>query len=142
MDLVGTGRAIQSIGSPYEGCTAAGSAANLGDIFGVGCGTNFDLSVDGARLWEPSITTDTRSDIFYYTTTYELGTWFGDSCSMAMNMILQWPNDGTAELEYTDIRGGKNMGNTEKQCHTTDMNYPAQYYDNKRNKQMNSNAAR
>jgi len=142
LDLVGSGRLIQSIGTPYEGCSAAGSAANLGSIFGVGCGTNFDLSVDGSKLWEPTITTATRKQIYYYTTTYQQGNLFGDSCSMAMNMILEWPNDGTAEIVYTDIKNANNMGNTQKQCHTTDMNYPPQYYDNARNKQMNAAAAR
>jgi len=142
MDNVGAGLKIQSVGTPYEGCTAAGSAANLGEAFGVGCGTNFDLSIDGARIWLPGITQDTRSEINYYTTSYKLNTFFGDSCSMAMNMILEWPNDGTSELEYTDPAGAKNMGNTQQQCHTTDMNYPAQYYDNARNKRMNAAAAR
>jgi len=142
LDLVGTGKKLQSIGSPYEGCTAAGSSASLGKLFGVGCGTNFDLSLDGSRLWEPSITTDTRKEINYYTTTYKQGNLFGDSCSAAMNMILEWPNDGTAELTYTDIKGANNMGNTQKQCHTTGMNYVAQYLDHTRNKLMNTAAAR
>jgi len=138
----GSGRLLQSIGTPYEGCTAAGSSASLGSMFGVGCGKNFDLSLDGSKLWEPSITTDTRSEIYYYTTTYKQGTWFGDSCSAAMNMILEWPNDGTAEIVYTDIRDANNMGNVQKQCHTTGMNYMAQYQDHTRNAQMNTAAAR
>jgi len=142
LELVGTGNPIQSIGSPYEGCTAAGSAANLGKSFGVGCGTNFDLSIDGSALWLPGISADTRSAVSYYTTTYKLGNLFGDSCSMPMNAILEWPNDGTAEAEYTDLIGAKNMGNTQKQCHTTGMSYTAQYYDNARNKKMNAAAAR
>jgi len=34
------------------------------------------------------------------------------------------------------------MGNTQQQCHTTDMNYVAQYYDHTRNKVMNTQAGR
>lgn len=137
-----TYKKIQSLGSPYEGCTAAGSAANLGEAFGIGCGTNFDLSLDGSKLWGPSITPDTRDDIYYYTTTYKQGNFFGDYCNMAINMILEWPNDGTTEFEYADLIKGNFMGNTEKQCHVTDMAYPAQYYDHARNKVMNDEAAR
>lgn len=36
-------RLIQSVGTPYNGNTAAGSAASLGEIFGIGCGSNSDL---------------------------------------------------------------------------------------------------
>jgi hypothetical protein len=40
------GRLIQSVASPYQGNTAAGSTANLGNIFGIGCGSNTDLRFD------------------------------------------------------------------------------------------------
>lgn len=77
------GRKIQSIGTPYQGsyrrkfteisgCTAAGSAANLGSAFGVGCGDNFDLSLDGAVLWLSGISSDAKANVYYYTTTYKL----------------------------------------------------------------------
>lgn len=136
------GRKIQAIGTPFQGCTAAGSAANLGSAFGVGCGDNFDLSLDGAGLWLSGISTDARANVYYYTTTYKLGNLFGDSCSFAMNLILEWPNDGTSELDYTPLEGGNDMGNTQKQCHITGLNYPAQYLDHTRNQLMNNNAAR
>jgi len=142
LDKTSGGKKIQSLGTPYQGCTAAGSAANLGSAFGVGCGDNFDLSPDGAGLWLSGITSDAQSDVSYYTTTYSLGNFFGDYCSMAMNLILEWPNDGTSELDYTTLNGGTNMGNTQKQCHITGLAYTAQYLDHTRNKKMNANAAR
>lgn len=136
----GAAKLIQSVGSPYQGCTGAGDIANLGGSFGVGCGKNSDLSLDGAALWLPTISADTRAEVYYYTTTYKLGNLFGDSCSAAMNMVLEWPNDGVTELDFAPLPGGNNMGNTEKQCHTTEMNYNAQYYDEARNARMAADA--
>jgi len=111
MEHVKNGRIIQSVGSPYMGCSAAGSAANLGKAFGIGCGENFDLSTDGAQLWLRGITSEHRKEVYYYTTTYEQGKFFGDYCNLAINMVLEWPNDGTAELEFCQLAGGNNMGN-------------------------------
>jgi len=143
LDYTTTGqRPIQSVGTPYKGCTAAGSAANLGKIFGVGCGANSDLTVDGSTVWLAGISSATRSKIYYYTTTYEQGKLFGDWCNIAVNLLLAWPNDGVTELEYAFLPGGNGMGNTQKQCHTDSMSYPAQYHDLNRNKQMNAAAAR
>jgi len=136
------GRIIQSVGTPYKGNSAAGSAANLGSMFGVGCGSNFDLTADGSSLWLSGIAPASRSQVYYYTTTYKQGTFFGDYCSMAMNMILQWPNDGTTELVYAHLPGSNNLGNKEKWCHITGLAYPAQYLDHQRNKEMNAAAAR
>jgi len=138
----GAGRKIQALGTPFQGCSAAGSAANLGKAFGVGCGENFDLSTDGAVLWLSGISADSRDEVHFYTTTYKQGNFFGDYCNMAVNMVLEWPNDGTSEYVYTDLVGGHDEGNTQQQCHTTDMKYSAQYYDHKRNSDMNSFAAR
>lgn len=143
LENAANGRLVQSIGTPYAGCSAAGSSANLGELFGIGCGENFDLSLDGSALWIPGITADTRSQVYFYTTTYSQGGFFGDYCNLAINMILEWPNDGTCEFDYSNLgRGSNNMGNTQKQCHITDMKYPAQYYDHNRNQVMNANAAR
>jgi len=142
LDNASGGRLIQSVGSPYTGCTAAGSLANLGEIFGVGCGSNNDLSLDGAANWLTGISPDSSKDVHYYTTTYEQGRLFGDYCNLPINLVLQWPNDGTCELKYAVIPHGVNMGNTQKQCHTTNMAYPAQFTDVTRNQQMNAAAAR
>jgi len=137
-----TGRKIQTLGTPFLGCTGAGSSANLIKIFGYGCGTNTDLTVDGSRLWLAGITAEARSQVYFYTTTYKTGNLFGDYCNMAVNMVLEWPNDGVTELEYSKLPKGNNMGNVEKWCHTSDMGYPAQYTDKSRNTQMNGFAAR
>jgi len=143
MDLSGPGRHVQSIGTPYQGCTGAGNSANLIKIFGYGCGANVDLTVEGTTVWLTGISVAVRVNIFYYTTTYELGKFFGDYCNIAVNLVLEWPNDGTTELDYAPLpNGGVNCGNTQKQCHTTDMTYPAQYHDVPRNRAMNAAAAR
>jgi len=135
-------RRIQSLGTPFKGNSGAGSAANLIKIFGYGCGENFDLTTDGSSLWLVGIAPDTRNEVFYYTTTYEQGNFFGDYCSIAVNMILKWPNDGVCEEAHSDLKGGTDLGNKQYWCHTTDMRYTAQYYDHERNKQMNSQASR
>jgi len=142
LDLGNGGRLIQSVGSPYQGCSGAGNAANLAKIFGIACGANTDLTVDGAKNWLKGIDMDHRKDVYFWTTTYEQGKFFGDWCNLAVNLILQWPNDGTTELTYAPLPGGNSMGNKEKWCHTTDMGYPAQYSDSTRNANMNANAAR
>jgi len=135
-------RPIQAVGTPWQGSTAAGDYADLGNIFGVGCGKNVDLSRDGAANWLAGISTDSRKDVFYFTTTYKRGNLMGDYCSMAMNLVLQWPNDAITELKYAQLAGANNLGNKDKWCHTTEMAYPAQYDDHDRNKDMNANAAR
>jgi len=135
-------RRIQSVGSPYQGCTGAGNAANLIKIFGVACGSNQDLTTDGTKLWLAGISSTARKEVYYATTTYKQGNLFGDYCNMAVNLILQWPNDGTTELKYADLPNGNYLGNKEKWCHTTGMSYPAQYTDSARNKEMNTNASR
>jgi len=142
LDNAKGGRLLQSVGSPYTGCTAAGTLAELGEIFGVGCGSNNDLSLDGAANWLSGISPDASSEVYFYTTTYEQGKFFGDWCNLPINIVLQWPNDGTAEIRYAHIPYGHNMGNTQKQCHTTGMAYPAQFTDVTRNQQMNAAAAR
>eukprot|EP01119_Soliformovum_irregulare_P007176 TRINITY_DN1957_c0_g1_i1.p1 TRINITY_DN1957_c0_g1~~TRINITY_DN1957_c0_g1_i1.p1 ORF type:complete len:654 (-),score=206.29 TRINITY_DN1957_c0_g1_i1:114-2075(-) len=142
MDRTTSGKKIQSLGTPFLGCTGAGSAANLIKMFGYGCGTNTDLTVDGAQLWLAGISAEARSEVYFYTTTYKLGNLFGDYCNAAVNLVLEWPNDGVTELEYTNLPKGTNMGNTQKQCHTSGMGYMAQYDDQTRNAAMNSFAAR
>jgi hypothetical protein len=142
LDEATGGRIVQSVGTPWLGCTAAGSAANLGKAFGVGCGSNYDLTPDGSNLWLSGIDTENFKDVYFYTTTYKQGNLFGDYCNLAVNMVLDWPNDGVTEYSKAVLKGGNNMGNKEKWCHTTDMGYPAQYYDNARNAEMNAKAAR
>jgi len=135
-------RVVQSIGTPYSGNALAGTLAGLGDLFGVACGSCYDLTRDGASLWLRGITSTTRSRIYYYTTTYEQGKLFGDWCNLAANIALSWPNDGVAEYDYAHISGAAFQGNTEKQCHSEGMAYMSQCGDANRNKLMSNNAAR
>jgi len=136
------GYIIQTVGTPYQGCSGAGTGASLMAMFGTGCGANDDLTTDGSQLWLANVLTEHRKNVYYHTTSYKLGSFFGDYCSLAVNFVLQWPNDGVAELDLARLDKGNYMGNTEKWCHTTDMGYPAQYTDHSRNQQMNSKAAR
>jgi len=133
---------IQTVATPYQGNTAAGAAADLGKIFGIGCGSNSDLSRDGAANWLQGISLESRKHISFYTVTYQQGKFFGDWCSLPMNLVLEWPNDGVTELKYAGLEGGISMGNKEKWCHSINMAYPSVCFDEQRNAEMNLLAAR
>lgn len=132
------GRLIQSVGSPYAGCGLAGSLAGIGGVFGMGCGSNTDLTYDGASLWLKSIPPSKAQQVYYYTTTYGSKGY----CAWGANMVLTTPNDGTTEIKYAALPGGNSAGSKSDWCHTTEMVYPAQCADATRNAEMNSNAAR
>jgi len=135
-------RLIQSVGSPYGGSGMAGSSADLGRIFGVGCGSNFDLTHDGAALWIKGIQTDrVTHDVYYYTTQYDSGG-LVNYCNLGSNLLLKWPNDGMTEKEFSDLPGGNDVAHTKGECHTTSMAFPPQCWDSTRNAVMNENAAR
>jgi pimeloyl-ACP methyl ester carboxylesterase len=142
LDLVTGGRLLQSVGTPYQGSSGAGTAADLAKLFGVLCGANQDLTKDGSSLWLKGVTAQTRALVYYYTTTYVQGKLFGDYCNLATNLVLKWPNDGVAELELSQLPNAQNQGNTEGWCHSPDMKYTAQTQNRDRNKLMNSAAAR
>eukprot|EP01091_Cochliopodium_minus_P019351 TRINITY_DN810_c0_g1_i3.p1 TRINITY_DN810_c0_g1~~TRINITY_DN810_c0_g1_i3.p1 ORF type:complete len:679 (-),score=215.94 TRINITY_DN810_c0_g1_i3:42-2078(-) len=131
-------RVIQSVGTPYQGSSLAGSVAGLGEIFGVGCGSNNDLSLAGAQSWLSDIANGSRNVVYYYFTQYESKLLKINSCSIAANLILKWPNDGTTENEFAVLTGGNNQPSNPKQgwCHTTNMNHPPQCEDAERNKLM------
>jgi hypothetical protein len=132
---------IQSVGSPYAGSGLAGSLASIGDVFGVGCGTNFDLTHDGAALWGNGITSDTRDDIHYYTTQYETSGLL-HYCNLAANMVLAWPNDGVAETDYCQFDGAHLESHLKGECHSADMHFPPQCWSAARDAVINSKAAR
>jgi hypothetical protein len=60
----------QSVGSPYGGTALADGIAALGDVFGVGCGTNYDLTHYGASAWQAGIPSWARSAVHYHTTSF------------------------------------------------------------------------
>jgi hypothetical protein len=137
-DLLSEGRRIQTVGTPFLGTALAGSLANLGTLLGYGCGNNNDMTYDGAKNWIATIPMTQRKLVWSYITQY--GDW--SSCSLPVNAILSWPNDGVTEGKYTQLEGSNYLGTTKQWCHTTDMNWPAHGTDAKRNAEMNLLAAR
>lgn len=131
-------RVLQSVGTPYQGNSGAGSAADLINIFGVGCGANPSLTKDGAALWLSGITSDTRAEVFFFTTQYPEGLF--NFCQAGVGLVLDQPNDGTTELPLAPLEGANNMGNVEGECHTSSMRYEPQCYDDSRNKDIWANA--
>jgi len=136
-------RLIQSVGTPYQGTNLSGILAALGNWFGVGCGTNNDLTYSGASSWLAGIPTSRRAKVNYYTTSFRTTNWWtNDFCQVATDLVLSDPEDGTTEQAKGQLSGAVNRGNTTGQCHTDNMRDPAQYRDAGRNGVMNTNAAR
>merc|ERR1712000_64702 len=102
---------------------------------------NFDLSHEGAALWNAGIEETTRGDVWSYLTMWK-DTGLVKYCNLATNLVLKWPNDGVSEVEYGPLDGAHNLGITQGECHTVDMKWPPQYTDNPRNDEMNAKAAR
>jgi hypothetical protein len=142
LDYASSGRLIQSVGTPYQGTALAGNAAVLGDIFGVGCGVNSDLTYSGASSWLSGIPTWARNAVNYYTTSFEDRWWAYDYCNLVTDVLLSDPDDGTTEKSKGQLSSGVNRGHKTGWCHTTGMRDPAQTRDSSRNSTMNSNAAR
>lgn len=136
-------RLIQSVGTPYQGTNLAGVLAALGGIFGVGCGTQNDLTYSGASSWLAGISSTSRAKVNFYTTAFKSTNWWtNDYCNFASDLVLSDPEDGTTEKAKGQLSGGVNRGHVDGQCHTAGMRDPAQYNDASRNSVMNSNAAR
>jgi len=134
------GRVIQSLGSPYQGTPIAGNAARLGELFGVGCGPNFDLAPDGAKLWLSIVPPDVRQHVSTYITQYNTGS-FLNYCNLAVNIAgVRKPNDGCTEVDTAGLEGSNFLGTKKGWCHTTGMNHPAQYTDVERNRQMDADS--
>lgn len=142
LDYATGGRLIQSVGTPYRGTALAGNLAALGEIFGVGCGTNTDLTYTGASNWLSTIPSWARAEVDYYTTTFNDRWWAYDYCHLGSDLLLSDPEDGTTENWAGQLSGAVNKGLKSGWCHTTGMRDPAQYNDSSRNSSMNSRAAR
>lgn len=142
LDYSSGSRLIQSVGTPYRGTSLAGNLALLGEIFGVGCGSNWDLTYDGASLWLSGIPSWARNRVYYATTSFEDKWWRYDYCNMASDLVLDDPDDGTTEKWAGQLSGGHNMGHKEGWCHTSNMRDPAQTTDYSRNYWMNIYANR
>ncbi len=142
LDYASGGRLIQSVGTPYQGTSLAGNLAALGGIFGVGCGTNTDLTYNGASAWLSGIPSWARNAVNYYTTSFRDRWWAYDYCQIASDLLLSDPDDGTVEKAKGQLSSGVNRGHKQGWCHTSSMRDPAQYTDSGRNATMSANAAR
>ncbi len=142
LDYSSGNRLIQSVGTPYQGTALAGLLAVLGQIFGAGCGTNFDLTYDGSSLWLSGIPGWARSRVYYHTTAFQNVWWRYDYCHLASDLFLSDPDDGVIERWAGQLSGANNLGHKSGWCHTNGMRDPAQYNDSARNANMNANANR
>ena len=135
-------RLIQSVGTPYQGTPLAGNLAALGDVFGVGCGVNSNLTTSGASAWLAGIPTWARNRTNFYTTSFETVWWRYDYCSIGTDLFLSDPEDGVIEKSRGQLSSGINRGHKTGWCHTLDMRDPGQTSDSSRNSTMNVNANR
>ncbi len=142
LDYSSGSRLIQTVGTPYQGTALAGSLALIGEIFGAGCGTNWDLTYDGAALWLSGIPSWARSRVYYHTTSFTDKWWRYDYCNMATDLFLDDPDDGVIEKWAGQLSGANNMGHKTGWCHTQDMRDPGQTTDYSRNSTMNYYANR
>lgn len=143
LDYATGARLIQSVGTPFQGTALAGNAAVLGSVFGVGCGTNTNMTYSGAASWLAGIPTSSRAKVNFHTTSFKLTNWYtNDYCNFATDVLLSDPEDGTTEQAKGQLSGAINQGHKTGWCHTSGMRDPAQYNDSSRNSTMNANAAR
>eukprot|EP00055_Hartaetosiga_balthica_P016685 m.106485 g.106485 ORF g.106485 m.106485 type:complete len:697 (-) comp9154_c0_seq1:1431-3521(-) len=142
VDANGSGRRVQALGSPFQGNSGAGMWAEVLKLLG-GCGDNEDLTRDGSLLWLSGLSSEVASQVYFYTTQYDKGGLFGKGyCNTLTNAVLKSPNDGVTENEYAPLPGGNHVNNYVGECHIEDMNWPASYLNESRNKEMNAAAAR
>ena len=134
-------RRIQGVGVPWQGTALAGNAAVLGEVFGVGCGTNYDMTYEGSAAWLSFIPGWVREDVWFWTTSFTDG-WFYDYCQIVTDILLSDPDDGTVERYAGQLDGGNNGGHKTGWCHTRLMRDPPQCKDPDRNVELSAEAAR
>jgi hypothetical protein len=134
-------RKVQALGTPFLGTPLAGSIADLGEVFGIQCGSNYDMTYDGAAQWASYIPGWARASTWVWSTTFEDG-WFYDYCNLFSDVLLWDPEDGVVEVSGAHLDGTNDMGTKEGWCHIEDMSDPAQTYDPTRNAEMNAEGAR
>ena len=141
MDWSTGARKVQALGSPLRGTPLAGSIADLGAIFGIQCGSNYDMTYDGAAQWASFLPGEPRSAAWVWSTTFEDG-WFWDYCNIGSDILLSDPEDGVVEVSGAHLDGTNDMGTKEGWCHIQGMSDPAQTLDTQRNSEMDSEGAR
>jgi hypothetical protein len=93
LDNSNGGRRVQTLASPYQGQPLAGLLAKVGAALGFLCGSNDDLTYDGARLWLASVPMSARREVYYWAAKYGQDGLI-HYCNLAANIVLGWPNDG------------------------------------------------
>ncbi|GEM_PF-1310784 len=142
LDWADDGRLIQCLGTPFSGTSLAGNLSILGELFGFGCGVNYDLTYDGAAEWLSYIPTSTRENTWTWTSTVEDQWWSYDYCHFLTDLVLWDPDDGVVENAEGDLDGANNMGTTIGWCHIKDMSEPREVDDTNRSSEMDAEAAR
>lgn len=134
-------RKVQAVGAPFLGTPLAGSIADLGEVFGIQCGANYDMTYDGSAQWASYLPSWSRASTWVWSTTFEDG-WFYDYCNLFSDVLLWDPEDGVVEVSGAHLAGTNDMGTKEGWCHIENMADPAQTYDPTRNGEMNAEGAR
>lgn len=134
-------RKVQALGTPLLGTPLAASIADLGEIFGIQCGSNYDMTYDGAAQWASYLPGWSRAATWVWSTTFEDG-WFYDYCNIGSDLLLWDPEDGVVEVSGAHLDGTNDMGTKEGWCHIQGMADPAQTLDTVRNAEMNAEGAR
>ena len=101
LDNSNGGRRLQSLASPYQGQPLAGLLAKIGQALGVLCGSNDDLTYDGARLWLASVPMSARKEVYYWAAKYGQDGLI-HYCNLAANAVLGWPNDGSSPVTLSN----------------------------------------
>ena len=135
----GSDRKIQTVGSPYQGTPLAGMLADIGHFFGIMCGSNLELTYEGAQAWLSKVPLHIQSEVHFYRTFYGKRKKY---CNFGTNVVLKGANDGLVEVGKARLPFGRGEGISPGECHSVNMQWPSQCHNNKRNAEMNTHAAR
>jgi hypothetical protein len=102
LDNSNGGRRLQTLASPYQGQPLAGLLAKVGQALGFLCGSNDDLTYDGARLWLASVPMSARKEVHYWAAKYGQDGLI-HYCNLAANIVLGWPNDGNFPISSRNV---------------------------------------
>jgi len=130
LDLASGPRRIQAVATPWQGTPLASLSA-------FSCGSNANLTTNGAASWLAGIPSWARAEASSWTTSNA-----GSACNFFASLILSDPEDGTVERARGILPGGNDMGHTLGWCHTTGMSEPANYQNAARNAELDAQAAR
>lgn len=131
-------RLIQALAAPFSGTRIAGIWADLGLMGGKGCGSNSDLTKEGAARFLATTPDWVRNEVYFYTTSSDEET----RCDERSGWLLGSPEDGVVSKENATLERGHDQGHTYRECHTDGMHYQAQTQNKERNLFMNKHAAR